>query len=312
MNGPRSSRGVALITAMLVVALATTAAVAMVSRQQLDIRRSGNQLQMGQAVLYLQGIEGWAGQILRRDRTESQHDSLDEDWALHLPPMPVEGGQLGGALEDMQGRFNLNNLLNADGEPDALALERFRRLLRTLQLSPDLANAVVDWLDADMEASFPGGAEDETYLNKNPPYRSANGLLASPSELRLIEGVDAEVYTALAPHITALPTRTAINLNTATAPVLSVLSDQLDLAQAEALVAAREEAGEGFASVQEFLAQDSLAGLDIEEQGLAVASNYFMVHSAIEVGRIQLIYASLLLRDSAGTTRLVTRAQGSF
>jgi hypothetical protein len=37
-----------------------------------------------------------------------------------------------------------------------------------------------------------------------------------------------------------------------------------------------------------------------------------MVHSAIEVGRIQLIYASLLLRDSAGTTRLVARAQGSF
>lgn len=52
--------GVALITAMLVVALASVAAVAMTSRQQLDIRRTGNILHADQAYLYALGGELWA------------------------------------------------------------------------------------------------------------------------------------------------------------------------------------------------------------------------------------------------------------
>ena len=44
-------RGVALLTVMLVVALATTTAVAMASRQQVDIRRTENTLYQGQALM---------------------------------------------------------------------------------------------------------------------------------------------------------------------------------------------------------------------------------------------------------------------
>jgi len=50
------NRGVALLTVLLVVALATTTAVAMASRQQLDIRRTENTLYQGQALMYLYGV----------------------------------------------------------------------------------------------------------------------------------------------------------------------------------------------------------------------------------------------------------------
>ena len=78
---PDRQRGVALVTALLVVSLATVAAVAMAVRFQLDMRRTANLLNGEQAYAYAVAAEDWAYVILRRDRKESQHDSLDEDWS---------------------------------------------------------------------------------------------------------------------------------------------------------------------------------------------------------------------------------------
>ena len=113
-------RGVALLTVMLVVALATTTAVAMASRQQLDIRRTENTLYQGQALMYLYGVESWSMQFLAEDRRDNEIDHNDEDWATRLPPLPVEGGQVQGYIEDLQGRFSLNSL-NLPDESGKLA-----------------------------------------------------------------------------------------------------------------------------------------------------------------------------------------------
>ena len=59
-NMTQRNRGVALMTVLLVVVLATTAAVAMASRQQLDIRRTENTLYQGQGLMYLYGVESWS------------------------------------------------------------------------------------------------------------------------------------------------------------------------------------------------------------------------------------------------------------
>lgn len=305
----RGQRGVALITAMLVVALAATAAVHSVARQQLEIRRTGNLLDGDQAWLYAHGIEEWAGHILRRDREEGARDHLGEDWARTLPAMPVEGGQLTGSLEDLQGRFNLNNLLDAEGKPSTLWLQRFRRLLAYLQLDPDLAVAVLDWMDRDIEPRFPRGAEDDTYLNRQPPYRTANRPLASPTELRLISGIDEQAYQTLRPHLTALPGPTAINLNTATPAVMASLADGLTTAEVEQLIAERGD--EGYPDVNTCLRAEALAGIDVPEEGLDVGSGYFRLHAAIELGRTQLRLSSILARDANGRTRILTRAKGN-
>jgi general secretion pathway protein K len=304
---PGRMGGVALITALLIVALATTAAVTMASRQQLDIRRTANTLETDQVGLYSRGVEGWAMQILRRDREKNEIDHRGEDWAAILPPMPVENGELAGSLEDMQGRFNLNNLLKGD-KPDKVAVDRFRRLLKAVELDPDLANAIVDWLDSDINPTFPGGVEDNGYLSIEPPYRSGNTLMVSISELMLVKGFDEESYNRIAPYISALPKLTPININTAEVPVLMTLADEISKEAAEQLEAARGD--EGFKSVADLLGNAVFAGLEVPEEGLEIGSNYFMLTSDVRFGRVQQRYYTLLHRENSGQTEVIMRAQG--
>lgn len=305
---PRSSqRGVALITAMLVVALATMAAVAMVARQQYDIRRTGNLLQAEQAYLYVLGVDDWAAQILRRDREDNTVDHSGEEWATLLPPIPIEGGQVGGSIEDLQGRFNLNDLVRG-GEPDSGAIERFRRLLAALSLDTGLAMVAADWLDQNIDPAFPGGAEDDSYLRVERPYRTANAPFVSVSELRLLQGVDKEVFATLAPHVCALPTSVPLNVNTATIPVLMSLAEGLTEADAESLVEGRGE--EGYADDGTFLSAESLAGKNVPSGLVGVQSDYFVVTSQVVFGRIAVSYQSMIQRSATGETRILMRAQG--
>lgn len=328
-GSPSSQRGVALVVALLIVALATTAAVSMASRQHLDIRRTGNTLNAGQAYLYIQGMEGWAGQILRRDREDNEVDHLGEEWATLLPPIPIEGGQLAGAVTDMQGRFNLNQLavplgaVGTDGKIDpkqaeraTLARERFERLLAALGLDPALTWNVVDWLDGNQEVDHPPhGGEDGVYLSLEVPYRTADRQMVSPSELRLVAGFTPEVYAKLQPYVTALPFEAGLNVNTISAEqpeLFMAIAEGLTLQDAEALIAARGE--EGFASVDEFKQGDVLAnrGDKVSAEGLATASRYFMVSSSVLLGTGSLAMNSVLERDDRGATRVVFRAQAAF
>src|SRR4029077_12156653 len=113
--------------------------------------------------------------ILRQDMVDSpQSDNLGEIWATELPPLPVDGGTIQGRLEDLQGRFNLNNLINDRGLPDPVALKQFERLLSLLEIDATLAGGVLDWLDPDTDVRFPNGGEDTTYAAADPPYRAAN------------------------------------------------------------------------------------------------------------------------------------------
>ena len=96
MGGSGRQRGVALITAVLVVALAAVAAAAMTTRQTVDVRRAANVMDADQAQLYLLGAEAWAAQVLRRDLKDNKTDSFDDDWAVVLPAQTVEGGAVSG------------------------------------------------------------------------------------------------------------------------------------------------------------------------------------------------------------------------
>jgi general secretion pathway protein K len=299
--------GVALISALLVVALATVAAVSMASRQHVDIRRTANLLDADQSFLYELGAEGWGAQILARDRQDNQVDHLGEDWATLLFPISVPGGTIAAAIEDMQGRFNINSLVE-EGKVSEIALSRFRRLLELHELDPAIADAVLDWIDQDIDLRFPAGAEDDAYLNATPPYRTGNAPMASTSELRLVKGVTREAYEVLAPLLSALPTATPVNVNTASVPVLMALADGITESDAAALVDARGDAG--YASVDDFVRQDALAGRKITAEGLAVASDYFMVRAEAKIGRAQVHMNSLLRRDAGGQVSVVWRSRG--
>lgn len=286
-------RGVALITALLVVALAVAAATAMATRMHVDVRRAANLLHGEQAYAYALSAESWAFVILREDAGNSEHDALDEDWATALPPISVEGGVVSGRVSDLQGRFNVNNLLDPTGAPDTNQIDYFRRLLTVLDLDPLLSAALLDWIDEDINATFPGGAEDDLYLLQEPPYRAANRPLVSTSELLLVQGFTDEVVATLAPHVTALPAVTAINVNTATAEVLLALDPNLTAQDVEILLAEREQ--KPFTDHAAFLAHDALAGLS-PAVTTDVSSSWFQVLTDVQVGSGQARVDSLLER----------------
>jgi general secretion pathway protein K len=261
---------------MLVVALGTMIAVNLMWNASLDQRRTGAALAGDQALLYLQGAEAWAGDILHQDQIDSQTDHLGEIWAVELAPMPVEGGQIAGRIEDLQGRFNLNNLISPQGEEDLLARRQFERLLESLQLDPTLAGVVVDWLDADAEANFPGGGEDASYAAMDPPYRTPNSIISTPSELMANAGFDTELFQRLSPYVTALPPGTPLNVNTA-----SVYQTFEGLVEADVL------------------------------QRIDGVSRYFLLTGSIVLGTHQLTMYSLLERDNSGLVRAIFRSLGA-
>ena len=299
-------RGVAVLTAMLAVTLGTMIAVDMMWSASLDQRRATAALAADQGIAYLQGAEAWAGDILRQDKVEfPQSDHLGELWALDLPPLPVDGGAIDGRLEDLQGRFNLNNLVTPQGELDPVSLAQFERLLAALGLDPSVAGAVVDWLDADVETHFPHGAEDDAYAGAMPPYRTPNWPITSTSELAAMSGIGAEGYRTLLPHVAALPTGTPLNVNTASAPVLASLSDDIGLAGAAALLERR--GGAGFADIDATFG--SLLDPDVGGR-IDGTSDYYLLTATVVLGTHRHTLYSVLQRHPSGLVGAVFRSLG--
>jgi len=230
-------KGVAIITAMLVVALGTITMVTITSRQQLDLQRERNEGVIQMARDLSASGERFAAALLYRDRQEALRentDSLDDDWAQTIPPVPIDQAAIQGCIIDMQGRFNLNNLIDSQGNAVLAYVEQFDRLLGVLNIERSKAQAVIDWLDQDVNAQVPDGAEDDFYTSLDPAYRAANRVFASVSELQLVKGFDprveteAEDYELLVPHVAVLPVDdgpTPVNVNTATPEVLASVDD---------------------------------------------------------------------------------------
>lgn len=300
------NKGVALITALLVVSIATTAAVSLSAHQQLDIRRTANLITRDQAWLYNKGAETWSKAILARDQEDNETDSLQDVWAQRLPPLDIPGGVMTGYMEDMQSRLNINNLI--DGKKlNPEAVSQFQRLLEVLELPKELVQAVVDWLDDDVNATAPEGAEDDYYLGLEQAYMAANRKMVNISELRLVKGFDQQTFQRIAPFLTALPTRTPININTAPPEILASLSSKISLDLAQELVKQRNE--EPYKKTKEFTAHESLKDIDLSTQDLAVSTQYFMLYTDTQIVNSRASLDSLILREQGSKLRVLQRSQ---
>jgi general secretion pathway protein K len=258
------------------------------------------------------GAESWVRILLQQDSNDSETDHLGEIWASDLPVLPLgaEGdtiqGEIYGQIEDLQGRFNINNLIDQQGEVDQESLEQFTRLLAALGIDVRFAGIAADWIDADREAGFPDGAEDAIYTGLVPPYRTANQILSSTSELAALEGMDKATMDVLLPHIVALPGRTGINVNTATGPVLQSLDENMTIADVEGLLAEREE--QGFADLGNSFS--SLVTPDVLNQ-LEETSDFFQLKVIVRVDTVRITLFSLLERGPQGDTSPILRSLGT-
>ena len=298
--------GIALIMVLLVVALVTIIATGIASKQNISTRRTQNLLYSEQGYMYLLGAEDWAKTILVQDSKDNKTDSLDDNWATTLPPIPVEGGTIQGTIEDLQGRFNINNILKASN-PDQNNIIIFKNLLIEHDIDDGLVDALVDWLDEDLDSTVPNGAEDGIYLSNVTPSRTANHLMASATELTLVKGFDYKKYNEISEYIVALPEATTININTANAMQLSMLSNQVSLSEAEDIIKNREKSG--FKTVDEFLALNSVKGKTISKEVLSVTSNYFLLKARSVIGSLKSELYSVLYRDTKGEVKVLLRSQ---
>jgi general secretion pathway protein K len=298
-----AQQGVAIVMAMSVVALAAIATTAMMTTQSTWSRESELQVDHAQAQGLIQAGVDWARAVLSDDRRMSNVDHSKEPWALRLPPMPVDNGELAGYLEDQQGAFNLNNLV-AGGKISSVQLERFGRLLSILGLPKTLANSLADWIDADNDAQPGAGAEDEYYLSLQPPYLAANRPLTDVGELALVRGFDEGVRTRLRPFVTALPANTALNVNTASPEVLAAVIGGLDLDAARALIAQRERSY--FRDNADFINRLP-RGITGASNDIQVSSNYFVARVRVTIGGAEARGIALLVRPDIGWPTIVWR-----
>jgi general secretion pathway protein K len=289
-------RGVAIVLAMGVVALAAMAATAIMITQSTWWRAAELAAAHVQARTLVQAGVDWSRAMLSDDRRLSNIDHLGEPWALRLPPMSVESGELAGDIADQQGLFNLNNLVKS-GKVDLAQLAHFRSLLSTLGLPTALAGALADWLDADSEPQPQGGAEDDFYLALQPPYLAANRPLTDLAELALVRGFGDDVRARLRPFVSALPAFTAVNVNTAPPEVLAVIIEGLGLDGARDLVAKRSH---GYFRDRTDLLRQLPNGVMVATEDISFSSDYFMATLRATIGGAQARCVALLARGNSG------------
>lgn len=243
----RANRGGAVIMAMLTVALVAGLAAAILSDYGNAVTQLSGRHDLAQARWLARGAVDWARNVLEDDYRRggaNPVDYLGEEWAIKVPPTPVDEGEVSGEIEDWSGRFNLNSIVVSGQQVDKHQLAVFVRLLENVGVDNSralqLGNAVVDWIDGNEEVSGAGGAETAWYHSQNlrPPPQ---GYFLDPAELQAVRGFDAALVELLRPHLSALPASVrTINVNTASAEVLSAHVEQLSLSDARAIVTTRD------------------------------------------------------------------------
>lgn len=295
---PIKQRGAALLIALAITVLAAILAISAIETGQFDMRRSSILLRSGQAQQLAMGMEDWAISLIQRDQSNSRgaaYDGLEDIWYQQLPPTQVSGGSISATLTDLDGRFNLNSLLDVDGAINPLALERFRRLLVVLQLNPSIADQLLDWLDADTSPQ-PQGAEDNLYRNRQPPGVAANQMLSHISELRILPAVDATNWQRINKYVRASSQRSGININTASAEVLLSLADGMTRQMINRVIRLR---GGGFDSLSGFLQLQVFENINIDPRGLSIRSYNYRALAEIRMDGEVSRFETLLQRSGS-------------
>lgn len=317
------NQGLALISVLLIFAIVSVLATAMIERQALDIQRASNFQLLQQARAYTKGVEDAARLALKLDYDngkEVDHPG-EQEWAEQRtfpfdPKDPARGG-VTIKIQDAQGRFNLNNLSSGVSNRSD-QIQRFRNLLSELGLEEAIAQRTADFMDPESQV-------DNDYQSLEPPYRTSQKPFKHPSELLLVDGVDTETYKKLEPYIIALPSSAGLNVNTASDYVLSSLATQLTLSDGQQI--ANERGEEGFSTVDEFwgiqtiepYTKTSQGGSGDENQGnqnirpwdkadFSVNSEYFEVFATVEFyGRKATIEFLLYRNNQDGSFRTYYR-----
>ncbi len=305
-SGNQRQHGAAILIVLLITAIASVVALGISERLALDLARTETMLLGIRGNELSSGLEALAGRLLREDnKDEPDYDHAGSLWARPLPGFPVPGGLVTGSMQSLDGRFNLNSLLERNSpqnspQKDTFAYDQCKRLLKALNLPETIADALLDWQDGDTIERSGGGAEDGYYRQLNPPYAAANQPFIHISELRLVAGITPQIYQRLVPHVTVLPASArSINVNLASIPVLQSLDDSITSQRAAELY----QQGQALHMDVDAFLDKALQGLggqvraDLRNR-VTVRSDYFLAQADVLLGdRPQRYYALLERRN---------------
>ena len=294
----RRQRGVAIITALVVVAAATVAVSAMLWRQAIAVRKVENQAALGQARWLARSALDWARLILAQDARTSAIDHAGELWAVPLSETRVaddattsldhaaatvsdqDAAYVSGRMRDAQARFNLTGIVIGE-QANEVEVAIFTRLLEALGASRDLAGAF-----AARMAGIP----------KPDDYDRLAADMVARGEL------DATSAETLRPFVVVLPNPTPINLNTAPPEVLAAAFPDLPLDSAKALAQSRDRVY--FNQVSDAVGRLPGTSGKPPPGNVSVDTHFFEVDGRVRVGRAELEVVALIERDANGATRV--------
>ena len=294
-----SIRGVAIITALLLTALAITIVASLFWQQQIQIRAVENQRLQMQKQWILRGAVDWATLILREDGKYSAIDDLTEPWAVPLADTSLDQyvqkeeehalaqeAILSGAIQDAQSRLNLTGLATA-GKINEQQVLIFERLLSGLNIDTTLARLAANQI-ASTQPNDSGATSRVRYLG-----------FQQVQDLFTVAGFTPAIVKRLEDYVIFLPRATAINANTAPQAVLSAALAPLSLADTQALIAKRTQSS--FHNLNELIAQLSGSQTTINPQAITLSTNYFLVNGRISLRQNALQIQALVERSGLNT-----------
>ncbi|KXO87065.1 general secretion pathway protein GspK [Acinetobacter venetianus] len=304
----QSQHGVALLTILVMVALATILAATIAKRQSNTAENTGYLMRQDQSLLYAKSAEAFFSELLIQDSDNgSSIDHLQENWAKPMPPFPVEDGSVSGRLLDESGKFNLNNLVKSDGKVDEAAKRWFEKLLQRVGLPAELSQAVIDWQDSDDETTGAMGAESNYYQGLNPPYLASNTMFHSVEELKLVKGFEGKNYDLIKPYVTALPEQTKVNMNTASALLLASIDPRVDVNALDQELKAKLSNLTYFNNVDDLWKLNAFSGVEDQTKNdvaglLDSKSNYFTAQIEVVLSERKRQFTSSMVRKDRQVT----------
>jgi general secretion pathway protein K len=316
LPGRGRQRGIALLVAIVMFAIATTVAAAITYNKAMAARRAAATFALEQAVQAGMAAEALAALVLEDDG-KTNRTAIHEAWAHPMPPTEItEGIWVAGQIEDLTDRFNLNSLVTFDQQrgifvTDPRQMQVFETLLTSLNIDVRYAGLLVDWLDGDINPQSNGGGEDTLYLTQMPPYRPPNNLIVHPSELLALPGFGAENYSRIAPYVTALPFYVGMNPCTAPGILLDVNSNEgqqqwqnapLETNRKKACWPTLNDLGSSFIDQTKW---------GTSQRYFAEKSSWFRLRTNIRIGTAEFVLYSVLFREQGNRVRVVQRSFGS-
>ncbi|PLX96307.1 MAG: hypothetical protein C0621_02195 [Desulfuromonas sp.] len=294
MTPLENERGMVLLLVLVVIALLSALLIEIAFSTQVDLRLTETYRDSTRAYYLAKGGIQVGRMLLKEDN--NSYDANDEMWAQGISNYPLdERSVVSVEVKDLDGRLDLNRIVDSSGVNPTIYLERFQRLLEELGADdPEgLSDALFDWVDSNNQEE-PHGAEEGYYLGLNPPYPAKNGALDTIEELRLVRGFTAEVFELVAPHVTVRG-GSRLNLNTATPEVLLAWDVDMTAEATEQIV--EERAGAPFAStnaVQELIGIDTYSALNRNlDVGVTSSSYHIVSRGGVNEGgrRVEAVYS---------------------